>query len=94
MDYFTNALVQIKSLINVAIPLAVACAVLFFFWGMALYILRDDPRTREEGRGKMLWGVIAIFVIVSIWGIVGFFGRILDIGQGGIGAVPGIDNPL
>jgi len=95
MDPITDFLVQIKGIINLLIPLAVACAVLFFIWGLAMYILRSgDVKSKEEGRTKMIYGVIALFVIVSIWGIVGFLGRILDIGQGGVGAVPGIENPL
>ena len=52
--------------------LAVALALLFFFWGLAQFILKSgDAASHEEGKNKMVWGVIALFVMVSIWGIVG-----------------------
>ncbi len=83
---------DIQTLVQYTIPIAVALAVLFFFWGLAQYILSSgDEAARKDGRGKMLWGVIALFVIVSIWGIVGFIGGILGIGQGGTAPVPGVN---
>jgi len=86
-----DALNSIRNIVNVAIPIAVALAVLFFFWGLATYILASgDTGKREEGRTKMIYGVIALFVIVSIWGIVGFLGGLLGIGQGGTAPVPGV----
>lgn len=88
-----NALIAIRGIVSIAIPIAVALAVLFFFWGLALYVLAaGDSGKREEGRNKMIWGVIALFVIVSIWGIVGFLGGLLGIGQGGTAPVPGVNN--
>lgn len=78
-------------IINMLIPIAVALAVLLFFWGLATYIFASgDPGQRESGREKMIWGVIALFIIVSIWGIVGWIGSILGIGQGGTAPVPGV----
>jgi K+-transporting ATPase A subunit len=95
MDPVTEFLVQIRGIVNMLIPLAVACALLFFIWGLVVYIVRSgDIKSKEEGRTRMIWGVIALFIIVSIWGIVGFLGGLLGIGQGGLGAVPGIENPL
>ncbi len=69
---------------NGLIPVAFALAVLFFFWGLAKAILNTgDDKEFAEGKKIMLWGIIALFVISSIWGIVGFFGGVFGIGQGG-----------
>jgi fumarate reductase subunit D len=48
-----------------------ALAVLAFFWGV-FKTIRDanDSKAREEGRYFMLYGIIAIFVMVSMWGLV------------------------
>lgn len=95
MNSIVEILLGIRGVVDVAIPVALGCAVLFFIWGLAVYILRSgDVQAKEEGRNRMLWGTIALFVIVSIWGIVGFIGTLLNIGQGGTGGVPGITNPL
>ena len=52
----------------------------FFIWGLAIFI-RDsgNPEKKEEGRNKMVWGIITLFVIVSLWGIVAFIGRTFGI---------------
>lgn len=50
-------------------------AVVVFFAGMVRFIWankKGEAGKLEEGRRFMLWGVIALFVMVSIWGIVGF----------------------
>jgi hypothetical protein len=69
----TDALLtKILDMIRVTlIPLAFSLALLFFFWGMAKYI-RKSGDEKEEGRKIMVWGVIALFVMSSIWGLVFF----------------------
>src|SRR3989344_3304437 len=74
----------VKSLIDLLVPVAITFALLFFIWGFAIFISKsgsDDGRA--EGRKKMLWGVIAIFVIVSVWGLVWVVARTLGITPGG-----------
>lgn len=59
--------------LNQLIGIAVLLAFLFFVWGIAEFIRKsDDSSGREEGRQKMIWGVIALAVLASIWGIVRF----------------------
>ncbi len=83
---------DVRRLIELLFPIAVALAVLFFIWGLAVFILHSgDEKSAEEGKRKMFWGVLALFVIVSIWGIVAFLGNVFGVGQGGTGAVPGVD---
>ncbi len=56
---------------NVLVPLAFALCVLYFFWGVAKYI-RAEGQGKEDGRQVMIWGVVALFVAFSIWGIITF----------------------
>jgi Type IV secretion system pilin len=59
------------TLIGTLIKVSVAIAVLVFFWGLVKFIFKaGDEKSHEEGRNRMIWGVIALFVLVSIWGIV------------------------
>jgi hypothetical protein len=61
----------IVRLIAAVIPIAFALAILFFFWGIAKFIyFADNEQKRKEGKNILIWGVIAIFILVSIWGIV------------------------
>ncbi len=61
----------IGSLINALIPIILAIAVLAFFWGLAMYIFnKSNEGAAKEGIQIMVGGIIAIFIMVSIWGIV------------------------
>lgn len=73
---------SIMRIISKIIPLLVAVAVLIFIWGVLKYILAgsDDATKRTEARGFMIWGIIAIFVMVSVWGLVGILQKATGIG--------------
>lgn len=58
-----------SGLVSLLIKLAAGVALLVFFWGIIQYLFTD---AKEKGSKLMIWGVIALFVMVSIWGIVSF----------------------
>ena len=67
---FSELVMVFVNLINIAIPILIALAVLGFFWGVTQYILSASDSTKvEEARKLMIWGIIALFVMVSVWGI-------------------------
>ena len=68
-----------SDIINLAIPVVLALAVLYFFWGLAQYILSADEK-KEEGRNIMIYGVIALFVMVSVWGLIALLQDTFDVG--------------
>jgi hypothetical protein len=59
---------------NVLIPLAFALCLLYFFWGVVKYIRTGagSDKGAEEGKRIMIWGIVGLFVAVSIWGIITF----------------------
>ena len=71
----------LRVVVDIAIPLAFALALLAFFYGIAKYIFRigGDADAAEDGKRIMLWGIIALFVIASVWGIVQFLRDELDV---------------
>ena len=74
------------------IPLAFSLALLFFFWGVAKYI-RSEGQGKDEGRRVMVWGVVALFVMASIWALVFFVSSELGVQRfqpGGPVMVPSI----
>ena len=77
-------LLAILDIVLLLFPVAIGVATLVFFWGMAKFILNaGNERAREEGKYVMFWGLVALFVIVSIWGIVGFLGNVFGVDYGG-----------
>lgn len=66
------------SVINKLVAVVMTLAVLTFFWGIVKYISSaGDPEKAKRGASIMFWGVIAIFVMVSLWGIVTFLSNSL-----------------
>ena len=59
---------SIHALISLTIPVLIALGVLAFMWGIVLYLF---GKNKDEGKSCMLWGIIALFVMTSVWGLVG-----------------------
>ncbi|MEK7569645.1 MAG: hypothetical protein AAB500_02025 [Patescibacteria group bacterium] len=64
------------------IPLMFALAVVLFVWGAVKYFLLSgsEEQKRSEGKQFMLWGIIALAVMISIWGLVKILGETFNIG--------------
>ncbi len=61
----------VTDLISGILFLLLALTLLVFLWGVAKFILKSDSETeREKGKQVMIWGLIGIFVMVSVTGIV------------------------
>jgi hypothetical protein len=65
-----NTLALINTFLNAAIGLFITLAIVVFFWGLIMYLTKIGSEDSKKGLGIMFWGVIAIFVMVSIWGII------------------------
>jgi hypothetical protein len=64
-------IVLIIEIINDLIVIVAALALLYFFWGLAQFILNaGSEEGRTKGKNVMIWGIIALFVMVSVWGII------------------------
>ncbi|OHA91952.1 MAG: hypothetical protein A2723_00400 [Candidatus Zambryskibacteria bacterium RIFCSPHIGHO2_01_FULL_52_18] len=61
-------------LVLLLVPLVASLALLAFFWGLAkfIYNVSGDEKAVGEGKNLMKWGLIALFVMVSVWGILRF----------------------
>lgn len=84
MDALKSLLFKINELIlNPLIALMFAIAVLYFLWGMLEFIQgAADPKARETGRSHMIWGIIGLFIMISVYGILNIIINTL-----------GVDNP-
>ena len=62
------------------VALIVGFSLIVFIWGVAKYILNAaNPEARSEGRQFMLWGIVALFVVVSVWGLVQVLQETFDV---------------
>ncbi|MFA4890526.1 MAG: pilin [Candidatus Paceibacterota bacterium] len=80
----------IMPIINAIIPLLIAVAVVLFLFGVVKFITSaGDEEKRKEARSFMLYGIIGIFVMVSVWGLVGILSDTLGLGTSSNVRVPG-----
>ena len=84
-----NIVEPIGRIIGLLIPIVFALALLYFFWGLATYILSAE-QDKDLAKKRMLWGIVALFVMASVWGLVRFLGDAVGIDQGDDVIVPGV----
>lgn len=71
VSFFDDVISKVIGLLNGIIPLFLALAAVFFIWGVLQFVSSgDDEEARKSARSRMINGVIAIFVMVSLWGFV------------------------
>ncbi|MEX2369194.1 MAG: hypothetical protein WD552_02250 [Candidatus Paceibacterota bacterium] len=70
-------------IISSLIPVVASIALLAFFWGLAKYIFQAGSE-EEKGKGKqiMIAGIVSLFLIAAIGGIIDVLGDILGVNTG------------
>lgn len=63
--------VGIDSIADRLVTLLVGVGLVVFIWGVIRYMTAGaDNEQMRRGRKLMLWGIIGLFVMVSMWGLV------------------------
>ena len=65
-----NTLAFFNTVLNALIGLMVTLAIVTFFWGGVRYLFSNSSEVKGEGLKFMLYSIIMIFVMVSVWGLV------------------------
>lgn len=68
--YIDSILTGIRNILNAALPIIIAAAVVYFVYGIARYVMSGDEAAKEAAKGKIIYGIIGLFVMVSVWGLV------------------------
>ncbi len=62
------------------VPLLFAVAIICFLWGVVMYIKSADNEVeRKKGQEFIIWGILGLFVMISIWGLVKILGNTFGI---------------
>jgi type IV secretion system pilin len=57
--------------LNDIMVLLITCAIVAFFWGLVRYIFSSaGGEERANGLKTVFYSIIAIFIMVSIWGVI------------------------
>jgi len=66
--------------LSATVPLLLSLATLVFLWGIVKYIWSgDDEKQRTESRSFMLWGIVGLTVMVSVWALVSLLANFFSI---------------
>ena len=69
-------------------PLLIGAAVVAFFWGLLVYIFKSGKEGNKEGKKIMFAGIVALFIMVSLWGIIALLQSALGVPSNVIPTVP------
>ena len=61
---------QINNLFSAILPVLVSFGVIYFVWGMIMYFIADGEEAKKTGRDRIIYGIIGLAVIISVWGLV------------------------
>lgn len=87
-DFINN--IKTNVIVNLS-ALFLTTAVVAFFYGVVHFLIANhngEAKGMTDGKNFMLWGLIALFAMFSVWGIVKFSQKVL-----GIDGVTTIDIP-
>lgn len=80
LSYFTAAIGSVGEVVTNLIPLVIAIGLLVFIWSVIKFIgSSHDAEARSAGLRQMAWGIVGLFAIVSVWGLVGLLGQLVGI---------------
>ena len=79
----TSLIAFAGDILNRIIPVLIALALVVFFWGLIQYIY-----THKKGKDIMIAGLVGLFIMVSVWGIIRIAQNTLGVGSGGPPSIP------
>lgn len=89
VDNVDNAITFIQDIIYAVIPIIIGLAVLYFLWGLLKYVTAKESDAQKEARSIMFMGIIVLFVMVSVWGLVNLLRETFGLNNA-VPAAPGI----
>ena len=89
-NYLSSIISSAKFLLDQLVVFLIALAVVWFIWNVIRYTMSEDSEKKDAAKSQMIWGIIAIAVIVSIWGLVSLLQNIFGVNTDGAQDVRGL----
>ncbi len=91
-----SILTVINQILATLIPILITLAVVYFIWGVIQYTVSTDEEAKKGARGKIINGLIGLFVIVAFWGIIRLITNTFGVGptQLNQSSIPCIPTPV
>jgi len=85
----SNLINAFGQIVGALVPILVTLALVVFLWGLVRYLWGGGSEPDIEGAKQLIkWGLITLFVVVSIWGIIALMQTALNINENAAGKAP------
>jgi hypothetical protein len=69
-------------------PVLISLAVIYFLWQVFQYTVASNEDTKGKAKDQIVWGIVGLFVMVSIWGLVSILSHTFNLGNPAITPPP------
>jgi len=76
-----SILSKLNQLLSSIIPVLITLAVVYFIWGVIQYTVSTDEEAKKGARGKIIGGLIGLFIIIAFWGILSLITTTTGVGS-------------
>jgi len=63
-------LCTIQGILDAVVPIILALGIVYFVWGVVMYVIANDEEAKKTGKDRIVFGIIGFAVIISLWGLV------------------------
>lgn len=74
---------RVAAFVASLVPVLIGIAFAYFLYGVVRFIMAQDADKKKDARNVVVQGVIGLFIMLSIWGLVGIIQRSIGTGSGG-----------
>mgnify|MGYP007099669111 CR=1 FL=1 len=67
---FAGVVQMFLEILDQVVLLIIGLALVAFLWGVIKYMRGGDVEKVKEAREFIVWGIIGLFVMISVWGLV------------------------
>ena len=61
---------KVEEILGKILPIIIAVAVIYFVYNAFMYMIAADEDRKAEAKSKIIYGIVGLFVMVSVWGLV------------------------
>lgn len=73
----------VDNIVQPGVTFLTALAVLYFLYGVFVFIRNSaSDEGVTTGRNHIIWGIIGLFIMVSVWGLIGIICTTVDCNRG------------
>jgi hypothetical protein len=86
-----SLIAKINRILNAIIPILISFAVVYLIYAIVKYIIATDEEGRATGKSMIGYGILGLFLILSIWGLVNILVRTFGLNNNvPVNQIPGV----